>query len=507
GKRRALPKTLEPLSTVDWQMIERQSETIAIENLEEDLKLMTWRSVFGEFGLRSLLVCNTAIGKSLEAIVVVGHEATRSWHHSERELVQVVSQQIGLLMHQLQLQRQADQLQKNYQAMQWGLTSMQKMGQLERLEQTATQQIAQILQAPLVTLVTWQPGYTSARIAAPQIKHQQTFGVIPDVLIPLQSDALMQATLQAEGLTLLSGAEITAETRYWLSGSEIGQVLAIALRTDPDHEPTAILLIGDTAQRQWSEPQMTLLGLLAIQLAWCRRNLMLTGNLVAQRSTLEQLNWYKQRRLEELYRTLGMAMRRLNELSSQQEALANLRYPQIMRHLGVTLSAMAPLLKHEQWQFHSYSESIPLASLLKRSLERADTVIKQRQLWSQVHNEANVNVAGDISKIEFVLHEVLTSACARSSIGGRLDIWCRQNDPHFLDLSITDNGSVDPNLVEELEKGRIRDLLMPSVLDQPPGLHLAICQALMRRLGGELHLYQTEDNRVVSRLLIPIGNG
>jgi GAF domain-containing protein len=504
GKRRALPSLLESLNPVDWQMLERSSEAIGIENLEDDLKLLAWRKVFLEFGMKSLLACSTALGKPLEALVIIGHEATRSWNHEERDLLRAVSQQIGLLMHQLQLQRQTDQLQKNYQAVQWGLTTLQQTPTLERLEQVATQQLAQILQAPLVTLITWQPGRTSARVAAPVIKHQQQFGLTTDLLIPILSDPLIQAALQSDGLIALNSDEIAPETRYWLSGSEIGTVLAIALRTAPDHEPTGLILVGDRASRIWTEKQFNVLGILASQLAWCRRNLALTDHLLVQKRSLEQLNWYKQRRLEEVYRILGLGVRRLNELTSQQDAVSNLRYPQILRHLGSTLSAMTPLLKHEQWQFHEHYETIPLASLLKRALERADSAIKQRQLWFKVHNEANLNLGGDISKIEFVLHEILIAACARSPVGGRLDIWCRETDNHFLDISVTDQGAIEPELVEALQAGRCLDLLAPSILDQPPGLHFAICQALMQRVGGELSLYKLEDDRVLSGLLVPV---
>ncbi|MBW4517072.1 MAG: GAF domain-containing protein [Timaviella obliquedivisa GSE-PSE-MK23-08B] len=506
GKRRPLPTVLERLAPVDWQMLERSLEAIAIENLDDDLKLVAWRKTFLDLGMRSLLVCNTSVGKPPEGLIVIGDDATRSWSHVERELFQTVSQQVGLLTHQIQLQRQTDQLQKNYQAVQWGLTTLRQTQDLERLEQVATQQIAKILQAPLVALLTWQPGRTSARVVAPVVNQQQQFGLIADLLIPTQTDSLIQAALQADGLISLGHDEISPETRYWLSGSEIGQVLALALRTDPDHEPTGIILVGDRQNRTWTDNQMNVLGILASQLAWCRRNLGLTSSLVVQKETLEQLNWYKQRRLEEVYRILGMGIRRLNELPSQPDTASNLRYPQILRYLGSTLSAMAPLLKHEQWQFHEHDASISLASLLKQALERVDVLFKQRQLWLQVHNEANLNLNGDIAKIEFIFHEILVLACARSPVGGRLDIWCRQKDANFLDLSVTDQGRLEPQLLEALQAGRSTDLLLPSLLDQLPGLHLTICQGLMQRIGGEFNLSTMEDNRSLSTLVIPLNS-
>lgn len=487
-------------------MMERHTEAIGIENLEDDLKLLAWRQAFLDLDIRSLLACSTSIGKSLEAVLVIGHEVPRSWNRAERELLRVVSQQIGLLLHQLQLQCQTDQWQKTYQSVQWGLTSMQQMHQLESLERDAMQQIAQLLQVPLVTLVTWQPGRSIAKITAPVIS-QLPFGVLTDRPIPIHTDVLLQWALQTDGLMTLSIDQITPETRQWLNGVEIGQILVMTLRTAPDHDPTGIILAADRLGRGWTDNQLSAFGILVNQLAWCRRYLIMTESLLAQRETLEQLNWYKQRRIEEIYRILGSGVQRLNELSHQKDSLSSMRFQQILRYLGNTLTSITPQLKHEQWQFHSAYETIPLASLLKRSLERADTLIKQRQLWIQVHNQAPVNLGGDISKIEFVLHEILMVACLRSSSGARLDIWCRQMDARWLELSITDSGTIEQRLVNELQVGRSGDLLAPSMLDQPPGRHLAICQSLMQKLGGEFNLYKLEDKRVLSRLIMPIATG
>lgn len=506
NSRRPVPSPLDNLNPVDWQMLERSTETIGIENVDDDLKLLAWRQAFLDLDVQSLMACSTSTGKPLEGVVVVGHEAPRSWNRVERDLLRVVSQQIGLLLHQLHLQRQVDQLHKTYQAVQWGLTSMQQMHQLDSLERAAMQQIAQLLQVPLATLVTWQPGRTVAKVTAP-IVSKLPFSVVTDMPIPIYTDLLVQWALQTDGLLTVGIDDISPETRQWLNGAEIGQVLAITLRTAPEHEPTGIVLIADRADRTWTENQLSALGILASQLAWCRRYLILTENLLDRRETLEQLNWYKQRRLEEMYRILGVGVRRLNELSHQKDGLSSMRYQQILRHLGSTLTNITPVLKHEQWKFHSDYETIPLASLLKRSLERVDSLIKQRQLWSQVHSEANLSIGGDIPKIEFVLHEILTAACQRSSSGGRLDIWCRQMDTRWLELSVTDGGAIEQRMVNELQVGRGIDLLAPSTLDIPPGLHLAICQSLMEKLGGEFNLYKLEDGRVLSRLIIPIAAG
>ena len=65
-------------------------------------------------------------------------------------------------------------------------------------------------------------------------------------------------------------------------------------------------------------------------------------------------------------------------------------------------------------------------------------------------------------------------------------------------------GEIDPSLLMEMHEGRSPDILLPSVLDQPPGLHLAICQSLMHEAGGDLSIYKLEDNRILSRLILPL---
>jgi signal transduction histidine kinase len=115
-------------------------------------------------------------------------------------------------------------------------------------------------------------------------------------------------------------------------------------------------------------------------------------------------------------------------------------------------------------------------------------------------------IAGDIVKFELVLHELLLAACERSQSGSRIDIWCRRLNERLLELSITDNGIIEPQLLAALNDNTPKDLLAPCHLNQPPGLHLLICQNLMQQWGGELHFYQLPDNRVVSRLLLPLAS-
>ncbi len=507
SNRRPIAGPLKRLTQLDWQMLERNLSTIAIENLDEDLRLGAWRDLLLELGVRSLMVCNTAAGQSLEGVILVCDDVSRAWSNSECELTQVVAQQIGLILRQWQLQQQNDQQQKIYQTIQWGLTTIQQTQQLELLERSALQYIAQILQAPMAAMISWFPGRRTGRLVQSG-NIEEGFSFHPVLKVSIYTDMLVNRALQHEGLLPLSIDDISAETRHWLNAPGIGQLLVMALRTASEHEPTAILIIADHLDRRWGDRHFNALGTLVSQFAWSRRYLMLSESLKVQRERLERLSWYKQRRLEDLYRSVKTGVKRLAEVPTpHKDALAATRQQQILRQLSEAIDPMQQVIRDEQWQLQVKTETVPLVSLLRRALDRVDTLIKQRQIWSQVHNETNPMITGDIVKIELVLYELLLIACHRSQPGGRIDLWCRQLDPSWIELSITDDGTIEPRLLEDLETGRALDLLAPSTLDKPPGLHLAICQSLMKQMGAEFNLYRLEDNRIMSRLVLPMVSG
>ena len=82
-------------------------------------------------------------------------------------------------------------------------------------------------------------------------------------------------------------------------------------------------------------------------------------------------------------------------------------------------------------------------------------------------------------KVEFVLYELVAGACARSPVGDRIDIWCRPIDANWLEISITDEGSVSPQVLQELSEGCSPDLLSPSALQQPENSQLLACKTLI----------------------------
>lgn len=525
--RRTLNFGFDGLREVDWSLLQRAEESVGVENLEEDLRFFNWRSSLLDAGVRSLLLTNCAPGHSPEALLLIAHESHRAWTVREKGLVQAVSQQIGVITRQWILHYSAEQQQKIMQSFQESLrileqaqTANTEVGN-KHLEIISLRQIAAILNCPLAIMLSWVPGEQYAEILL-GVGSDPKFALQTEASVPIAGEALIQWALANQGMMLLKGEDLPEDTRRWLHGTGIGQLLVMALRTDPDYKPTGVVIIADHSQRRWSEHSLNATETLIYQLAWSRRQKQVTQTLLQEKKQLQQLNWYKHRRYEETQRSTSSLISQIQELGIPTSNLAQMRYQQMLRQLDNANTLMTGLLQREQWQLLSGNEKIPIASLLKRSLERVDNLLKQQKLWVGVHglgqnitddtaekpnshlSQYSLVVICDIVKLELVLNELLVSACQRSISGGRIDFWCRRLDEGSLELSITDNGVISPQLLAELYQDTPKDVLAFSLLDQPPGLHLLICQNLMQRMGGELHFYQLPDSRVVSRVLLPL---
>ncbi len=501
--RRVLPEALPLLSDTDRQWLQRSPGSIAIENLQTDLKLLSWRDRLLELGIKSLILCNTAIGHPPAGVLVICHESPRSWQHRELELVQVVSQQLGLILHQWQLQQHTDQQHQINQTLQQSLAALQQAPTVEALDQVSLERFTALMQAPLAVLIHWLPGQTHGRIIS-SVPPSDRFQVNQTLAVSIYTDLLLQWALEHKAAFQLSLPDIPPTSRQWLYGAGIGEIVVIALRSQLTRDPIGVLVIADAAGRHWPESLLTALTTLAEQFAAARTQMLLLQRLIHRRTILEQLAWYKQSRLEAAYRSIVTSLKRLDELGNPKDPLFSTRQQQLLRQITDAIAPLDQLLQAEAWKLQNTPSAISLISLLKRSLERVDDLIKQRQLWSQVHDETNLTLSSDIGKVELVLYELLRNACERSPVGSRIDLWCRQIDSRWFELLITDAGHIEPHLFQELETGR-RDWLAPSILDHPPGLHLVVCQAVMKAIGGEMTLYKLEDGRNTSRIVLPIG--
>ncbi|MBU7587221.1 MAG: GAF domain-containing protein [Nostoc sp. TH1S01] len=534
--RRHLTVSFNALKDMDEQMLKSAKTAVEVQKIEEDLRFFNWRPLLVEHGTRSLLVCNCTQGHSPNALLVITHETNRSWASLEKELLWAVSQQIGVIVRQWQLQAEAEQQQKILHSIQQCLRIQEKAqgdtteSGTKHLERTAISQIATVLNSPLAVLLSWSPGEDVAEIIPSVIKDSR-FGVVADKPIPIQTEAIIQWALAKDDYICVYADDLPPETRKWLNGQNIGQVLAIALRTTADYAPTGVVLVADYRERYWTEQSLNATETLVTQLAWSRRQQQITKLLESSNQELRQLNWYKHRRLEEIQRTATQLLTQIEDLGIPTNELTQTRYKLLLRQLDHNTAAMTALVKLEQWELHQSSEIMPIATLLKRSLERVENLLKQRKIWAGVHGlgqsatdadssntgiflkglqpssyPSSLALAGDIVKFELVLYELLVVACNRSQNGGRIDIWCRRLEERLLEISITDHGIIEPHLLAALQNHTPKDVLATFYLNQPPALHLLICQQLMQKLGGTLDFYQLPDHRVVSRLVLPLAD-
>jgi signal transduction histidine kinase len=300
-------------------------------------------------------------------------------------------------------------------------------------------------------------------------------------------------------------SELKSQTRQWLSGPSIQQVMVLALRTEPEVMASGVLILADHPNRRWSELDLEVFATLIQQLVQIHRSMHTSQRLQEQYQKLEMVNWYKHRRLEELYRNLVGASNHLIDLSTQLPAsLATLAAPSL-KHIRNSLTELPHLIKRESWRLRYGSDTGVLVSLLKRSIDRVEGLVKQNQLRIQVHNQEPMSLTGDIGKIDLVLYEMILAACHRLSIGGKIDIWCQCIDNTWAEISMTDNGEIDLELLVELNQEASPDWLAANrQLQRAPGRHLRVCQQLSLQLQGRLDLYKLEDGRTLTRLVLPL---
>lgn len=508
NRRRRLDSPLPALDDVDVQLLKKAEEPIDIENWQEDLRLVAWRDRFLKLGVQSILLCTcgeerNSVKKSkstaLEGLILVTHQSPRTWEPSEQELLRVVGRQISLILHQWQLQRNNERQQHLYATLSNTLSGLQQTHEGEYLDRSALQSIASFLNAPLTALIAWCPGSQTGEILA-TVLADRNYALNEEATVDVQNDMLVQWAFSTDALVgPFVVADLPETTRQWLA-TAIEQVWVMALHTESFYEPMGMVVVGDVKDAAIPISYTSVVETIVRNFAWFRRYQTLTKKQQNYLEQLEELNWYKHRSLEKVYRTVGGLMRQLHQSESGDATT----YSQIRQQISQSFQQITPLLKQEQWQLSDEVTNIPLPTLLKRSLLRLQPAIKQRQIWYQVHSEGKFIVSVDPLKIELILYELLLAAILRAPVGGRIDVWCRPVEQQWLDLSITDNGKLDPQLAEALQTDSRSDWLQPSPLDHPPGLHWKICHGILQISGGNLFVSQLEDQRTLTRAILPL---
>jgi K+-sensing histidine kinase KdpD len=242
---------------------------------------------------------------------------------------------------------------------------------------------------------------------------------------------------------------------------------------------------------------------------WTLRRLLWVQTLQERQEVLSELNWYKHRRLLDLQNALLDGLCRLGQVPGIRgdEATRWQKVVEIGRELRDLAVFAEPLLQTETWQVQPQLLSVPLATLVRKSLRRVEGLTQKRKLWPRAHGDLSLVVQGDVGRLEMILWEVLLAAALRSPEGGRLDLWSQATEG-YAELLVVDQGSFDPHLLTALQwdpqQVIYADPLFQSPLSASPGLELGLCQRLLQRMGGQLSFYSSGDGRSVARLLLPL---
>lgn len=504
ASQKSLPRTWPNLDEVDWQMLIQRQEAIGVNDLTTDLKFFPWQDNLRMLQAKALLVCNVFPGKSPAGVVLLISHRLRYWQPSAGQLFQRFAEQVGLILNQWQLQRQTERQKEQFRSLEWGLQEFRQSSQLVQLEDATNRHATTLLGIPLAVQVTWKAGASTASIGQAISDHAH-FSVDSTVEVSVPEDTMIAWAVQADGPLVLGWEDLPEETRHWLSCPAGSKCLIVALQTADDSAPAGLWLLAATPDYQWTNYRLSLVELLASQLAWSRRYLNMVNALKSQTEDLAALNWYKHYQFEEIHRHLQSILQRINNPITRGKGLTAQRQLQVVREVNTLNARVQETLEQEAWRIKSRLQTMSLDSLMERSMERVAPLAKQRDLKITIHTDnSQIALKGDLRKITPIFYEIIASACRRSPPHEQVDIWCHPLEETWLELLVADSGDVPEALIVELQNHQKNDILAPSLLQVPPGLHLSVCQTLIQTLGGSFSLQKGDDDRTISRITLAI---
>jgi GAF domain-containing protein len=523
-KKQPLPDRLPALSEVDTKMLGRMSDAISVQSFDQDLRLMAWRQPLADRGMQSLLLLKLGPDLKPGSFLLIATDLPRTWTPEEIGAAAQVAEPLGQALTQRE-KWLSDTVQVQFMnRLNQGLQTVQQTLPGDTLFSATAQVLHQLLEVECVAILRWSPNQPEAAIAA--LINDSKFHINPDIPIQWETDGFLQKMLSqaADGaanpalpylFTERGSLEaLAADNSGWLTGMGRADILGVPLQIYPDDPCLGLVLILDSRRQQWSTLQREGIQLLIRELTLRHRSDFLLTRLTQKKEALECLNWYKQRNLEYLSRLWTEQMSKFQNLLASEAGAGGIATAQggargrnrnPVGDLYQAFSQLEAILKTEVWELQLEPHTISVATLLRRSLERIEEVTRVRQLWTQVHNlTPSVSLQISSQKLELMLVELLLAACYRSKNGDRIDIWCRALPEQWVEISITDNGRLNPQLIRAIQRPGSERSLDDSVLESLPGLHFKVCQSLIERLGGQIELAQLEDGRSLSRLILPL---
>ncbi|MGC9528697.1 MAG: GAF domain-containing protein [Limnospira sp.] len=481
-----LPMPLSPPSEAEWETLHSEG-VVAVENWAEERILASWRQPLWDNGVRSLLVAHGILSHPDHfCLLVICHESPRSWDSLERDLVRQVGQQLSAIVRQWHLHRELHRCQQIQSAIARSWEALRDTRDIQSATGGILQAIAEFLESPRVYLVALSEVPETAKIVAVWTADGEP--VPAGINIPVAADPLIQTSLSGGEIIFVEASQLSPETRNWLPGTVDRQIGAIALRTAPQHGTRTLLLAIDPQNPNPTDDLQPL----ATQLAWCCRYLQLGRQLETQQQTWAGLNWYKHRRLDWLYRTVGSGLKQLQELDDSplnrteghKQQLAHLRQQQLLRQIGNALATTAPAIKQEQWQLRYARDPIPIASLLRHVRSRIDPLLRKRGLILPIRRDWQGTIAGDRLKLELAIGELLQLVCYGSREGDAIQITVSPPDRRVAIVTIEPASPINPRRFDE----SVPDWLEMPPLARSPARHWLICRRIVEQMGGQLQL-------------------
>ncbi|MFW6264292.1 MAG: GAF domain-containing protein, partial [Cyanobacteriota bacterium] len=517
NRRPAMPM-LPPLTEEQWQKYQQGSSVIAIDDLQEDDRLKEWREALLGMEVRSLLVSRIS-HELTTGIVLLTHNSPRTWAASECRLMAVVAQQMGWLLKLQARQGQLQCLSAQQDILKDGLRKLwENQTNLSQLEPTWLEYLCQLLQAKLAVLLHWESGDGTNQSQAKVTAIAGEASLAPNLTLSVVNEPLIQSALAVDGFYAGTVEEVGKESLTWLNTPNLDKVLVSALRSSPDTSSTGVIVLGFEKAQSWPSHLLDPLEILIRQLAWVNRSQGQISTPTGGQSSSEAslLNWYKHRALGILHQSIADSFGALLVLEmslskgdvTNERSLRQMRQGQLLRQLENTMTLIIPVLTEEQDQLMPRFSSIPLTHMLKRGLRLVESQVKQRQLWTKIHNTGKFNIYSDRIKLECVLFEVLTHACDRSPNRSQIDFWCR---PLILrgEAAAQPTSRVELSIVESHVSSEGNGTSpeppwkVPCSPLEPDSMNLIFCQQLFRQLRGNLQFFKLKDGRYLTRLILP----
>jgi GAF domain-containing protein len=514
-RKATFPDILPALSEVDFGLLERTVLPIQVNLAAQDLKFLHWHPPLLEVGVQNLLVLKMKNKRGVDPILLLGTNQASRWMEQDCQILNETAKALGqALLDYRSWQQTHSQHQILKDFIKEFSTVQQSLSWKERCTAVG-KTLRKFLGTESLMILQWTPAQTFATVA--YHSSASAFEVFHQAAIDWKNDQLLRPVLQNSTSDVQSefqsfswsSAFLVGQADPWISSLNGVEGYAIPLRCPQMEETFGIILIFSSQPRRWQPVERDGTFLVTNLLAELYRADYIQSVLIQKHEQLECLNWYKQRQMEQLAQCWQDQTAHLQAWlppkDSNPSAPLRSRKAQPIEILAQSFQSFDGFLKAEVWQLSMESEWLPLATLLRRSLERIEPIVKDRQLWTQVHNappNTMVHVPG--LKLELILTELLLASCYRTKVNSRVDIWCRLPSPEWVEITITDMGRLNPQLAHDIQDQSYRSPLHSSAANTLPGLHFKICQILIQQLGGQFDVGQLEDGRVYSRLMLRV---